>query len=326
MINVHMLEEFDSETLAELRARLDNQLRLTEGELPSDTHILIGGRPTREQLMACPQLRAIIVPWAGVPDTTQAMLREFPHITVHNLHHNAAATAEYAIALLMAAAKFIVQVDKQLRLNDWSPRYAPSRSIGLAGKTALIIGYGQIGQRVGRACAALGMRVIATRRKADASVRGVAEAISVEVYPTSDLLKLLPQTNALIITAPLTPETKGLIGEKEIASLPRGSILVNVRRGLIVAEAVLFSALKSGHLAAAGIDVWYRYPLSEATRSNTPPSAYPFHELDNVVLSPHRGGDEVGIDTPRMAELAELLNAAARGEPMPNRVDVAAGY
>lgn len=320
MLNVHMLEEFEAETRAELRTQLDERVRLTEGELLADTHILIGGRPTREQLLACPQLRAVIVPWAGVPDTTQALLRDFPHIAVHNLHHNAAATAEYAVALLMAAAKFIVSVDQQLRLNDWSPRYAPARSIGLAGKTALIVGYGQIGQRVGRVCAALGMTVIATRRN-----RLEKDDVA-EVYATSDLSKLLPRANVIVITAPLTPETKGLIGENELALLPRGSILVNVGRGLIVDEAALFFALKTRHLAAAGLDVWYQYPKDEASRSNTPPSAYPFHELDNVVLSPHRGGDEVGIDTQRMAELAGMLNRAARGEAMFNRVDVGAGY
>ncbi|MBI5563400.1 MAG: hydroxyacid dehydrogenase [Chloroflexi bacterium] len=320
MINVHMLEDFEAETLAELRAQLDVRVHLTTGELLSDAEILIGGRPTREQLLACAQVHALIVPWAGVPDNTQALLREFPHIAVHNLHHNAAATAEYAVALLMAAAKFIVPVDRHLRLNDWTPRYAPSRSIGLAGKTALILGYGQIGQRVGRGCAALGMTVIATRRN-----RLEKDEVAA-VYATSELSTLLPQTDVIIITAPLTPETKGLIGEKELALLPRGSILVNVGRGLIVDEAALFSALKSGHLGAAGLDVWYQYPKDEASRVNTPPSQFPFHELDNVVLSPHRGGDEVGIDTQRMTELAELLNAAARGETMLNRVDVEAGY
>jgi len=137
---------------------------------------------------------------------------------------------------------------------------------------------------------------------------------------------LLPRTDALIITAPLTPETKDLIGEQELALLPRGAILVNVGRGLIVDEAALFSALKSGHLAAAGLDVWYQYPTDEASRSNTPPSRWPFHELDNVVMSPHRGGDAIGIDTQRMVELADMLNRAARDEAMPNRVDVAAGY
>jgi phosphoglycerate dehydrogenase-like enzyme len=221
---------------------------------------------------------------------------------------------------LLAAAKFIIPLDQKLRANDWSPRYAPSRSIGLDGKTALIVGYGQIGQRVGHVCRALGMTVLATRRQ------HLESDDVAEVHPTSDLPHLLPRAHALIITAPLTPETQGLIGENELAALPRGAVLVNVGRGAIVDEAALYHALKNGLLAAAGLDVWYNYPTDEVSRTNTPPSQYPFGELDNVVLSPHRGGDEMDIDAARMQHLAELLNAAARGDEIPNRVNLEAGY
>ena len=321
MIHAHVLEDFDESALASLRTNLADSVQLTSGsDIPDDTNIIIGGRPTREQLAACPDLRAIIVPWAGMPENTRELLRDFPQVTLHNLHHNAAATAEMALALLFAAAKFIVPLDQKLRANDWSPRYAPSRSIGLEGKTALIIGYGQIGQRVGRVCHALGMTVIATRRNR------IEQDDVAEVHPTSDLPQLLPHAQMLIVTAPLTPETKGLIGERELAALPRGAILVNVGRGAIVDEGALYHALKNGQLAAAGIDVWYNYPKDEASQANTPPSQYPFGELDNVVLSPHRGGDDKDIDVARMRDLAELLNAAARGDKMRNRVDVEAGY
>ena len=320
-LNVHLREDFDEETIALLRLHLNTRISLTLGSnVSAETQILVAGRPTREQLLVAPNLRAVIVPWAGIPEGTQQLLREFPQVTLHNLHHNAAATAEMAAALLLAAAKFIVPLDQKLRANDWTPRYAPSRSIGLESKTALIVGYGQIGQRVGRVCRGLGMDVIATRR-AQVEADGVAE-----VHPSADLPQLLPRAGALIITAPLTPETRSLIGEHELALLPRGALLVNVGRGAIVDEAALYRALQSGHLAAAGLDVWYNYPDDEASRANTPPARYPFHELDNVVMSPHRGGDEAGIDARRMQQLAELLNAAARGEALSNRVDVVAGY
>jgi len=320
-LNVHLLEDFTDATLIALPAQLDPRIHVTTGSIVSpDTHILIGGRPTREQLIACPDLHALIVPWAGVPENTRELLHDFPQITLHNLHHNAAATAETALALLLSAARFIVPIDQRLRANDWSPRYAPSRSIGLHDKTALIIGYGQIGQRVGRVCRALEMMVLATRRNR------VEQDDVAEVHAMADLPQLLPRSHALIITAPLTPETQGLIGEQELALLPRGGILINVGRGAIVDEAALYQALKGGHLAAAGLDVWYNYPRDEAAQINTPPSQFPFHELDNVVLSPHRGGDEAGIDTSRMQHLAELLNAAARGEDMANRVNLATGY
>jgi phosphoglycerate dehydrogenase-like enzyme len=321
MLNVHILEDFDDAALADLRAQLDARIRLTIGVVVMpDTHILIGGRPAREQLSACAELRALIVPWAGVPENTREILHDFPHLTLHNLHHNAAATAEMVLALLLSAAKFIVPIDQRLRANDWSPRYAPSRSIGLQGKTALIIGYGQIGRRVGRVCRALEMTMLATRRQ-----RAEQDDV-VEVYASADLPQLLPRCHVLIITAPLTPATKGLIGERELALLPHGALLVNVGRGAIVDEAALYRALQSGQLAAAGLDVWYNYPRDEAAQTNTLLSQFPFHELDNVVLSPHRGGDEVGIEAARMRHLADMLNAAARGAELPNRVNIEAGY
>ena len=321
MIHAHVLEDFDEPVLALLRAKLTDSVQLTSGsDIPAITNILIGGRPAREQLAACLNLRALIVPWAGVPENTRELLHDFPQVTLHNLHHNAGATAEMALALLFAAAKYIVPLDQKLRANDWSPRYAPARSLGLEGKTALIIGYGQIGQRVGRVCHALGMNVIATRRNR------IEQDDVAEVHPISDLPQLLPRAEAVVITAPLTPETKGLIGERELAALPHDAVLVNVGRGAIVDEGALYHALKNGQLAAAGIDVWYNYPTDEASQANTPPSNYPFGDLDNVVLSPHRGGDDKDIDVARMRDLAELLNAAARGEKMANQVDLEAGY
>ena len=72
--------------------------------------------------------------------------------------------------------------------------------------------------------------------------------------------------------------------------------------------------------------MWYNYPRDDDAQMSTPPSQFPFHELDNVVMSPHRGGDEVGIDEVRLQHLADLLNAAARGEEMPNGVNLEAGY
>ena len=97
-------------------------------------------------------------------------------------------------------------------------------------------------------------------------------------------------------------------------------------RGGIVEEAALYGALRDHKLAAAGIDVWYRYPKNEAERRTTAPSQYPFHELANVVMSPHRGGDSMETEKLRMTHLAILLNAAAQGKAIPNQVDVAKGY
>ncbi|MEZ4643761.1 MAG: NAD(P)-dependent oxidoreductase [Chloroflexota bacterium] len=239
------------------------------------------------------------------------------------MHHNAAPVAELTLALLLAAARAIVPFDQALRQGDWRPRYARSGpSVLLDGKTAVILGYGAIGQRVARLCQALGMSVLATRRNIDSITRDGVAAI----YPTQHTHDLLPLAHALIICLPLTPETEGLMGAAELARLPHPCILVNIGRGPIVDEAALYTALHSKQLHAAGLDVWYNYPSDEAARLHTFPGNYPFHELDNVVLSPHRGGGADTTTALRMSHLADLLNAAARREPIPNRVDLQTGY
>lgn len=289
---------------------------------PAEYEILIAGRPTIEQMEASPKLHTVLIPWAGMPEETAKLMARYPHIHVHNLHHNAVATAETALMLLLAAAKHIVPIERRFRENDWQPRYSPNPALTLDGKTVLILGYGSIGQHVGQVCAAMGMRVLGTRRSLTAPARQ-GEA---ELHPGSALPQLLPQANVLIVTLPLTEETRGLIGEAELALLPPKSIVVNVGRGPVVDQFALYEALKVGHLHSAGLDVWYNYPQDEASRADTPPADVPFHLLDNVVLSPHRGGGAADIETARMAHLAHMLNTAAQGKPLPNQIDLERGY
>lgn len=321
-LSVHLLQlPYTQETIVELRARLDPEIHLTTGlELPDPAgfRVLVAGRPKREHLLASPHLEALVVPWAGIPDETRELMREFPHIALHNLHHNALPVAEQAIALLLAAYKFIVPMDRALRAGNWTPRYQPNPSLLLQGRMALILGYGAVGRQVARLCQGLGMEVVAVRRRA---APGAPVGASV-----ADLHDLLPRAGAILVCLPLTPETEGLIGAAELALLPNDAVLVNVGRGPVVDEEALYQALRDHRLYAAGLDVWYSYPRDEASRSHTPPSRYPFHELENVVMSPHRAAGSTETERLRVIHLAELLNAAARGEPLPNRVDLQAGY
>lgn len=327
-LSIHIHRRPTSAHLAYLRDQLHPDVEVTCGPdlpTPANYHILVAGRPKRDQLIASPNLQTLIIPWAGVFPEIRDLMREFPHIAIHNLHHNAAPAAEMAVTLMLTAAKFILPIDRALRAHDWRPRYQrPNPAILMEGRTALILGYGAIGQRVARACHSLGMEVIATRRHVSTSTDEYAK----EIHPPGALLSLLPRADALIICLPLTEETKGLIGEKELKMLPPRSVLVNVGRGEIVEEDALYNALHEGTLYAAGLDVWYNYPTDEESRSHTPPSDYAFHELDNVVMSPHRAGAGGSEETERrrMDHLAVMLNAAARGERIPNRFDLQAGY
>ncbi|MHC5033381.1 MAG: NAD(P)-dependent oxidoreductase [Planctomycetota bacterium] len=305
--------------LDHLRARLAPEVTLTvEEDGPCD--VLVDGTPDRARIEKSVGLRALVIPYAGVPRATRELLREFPAVAVHNLHHNAAPTAELAIALLLAAGKTLVPLDRALRRHDWRPRYAPERQDDLlcAGRTALVLGYGAIGRRVAAACRGLGMQVMATRRSGTCTGPD-------EVFLPDALDSLLPRAHALFVCLPSTGETDGLLGAGRLALLPDGAVLVNVGRGPIVDETALFRELESGRLAA-GLDVWYRYPESEEARADTAPATQPFHELENVVLSPHRAGLCAETERLRAEGLAEMLNGAARGEPMPHRVDLDRGY
>ena len=321
------LPEQKSDSENYLRSLLHKNVQVIIGtELPklADYHVLVAGRPTKEQLDASSALHSLIIPFAGLPEGTRDLIKNYPHVRVHNLHHNAETTAEMAVALLLSAAKLLIPYDRYLRQGNWSERYdRASGSVRLYGKTVLILGYGNIGRHIAKVCKGLGMRILAARRNPPRDTRsdGVAE-----VHPISELHKLLSQANVLVLALPLTPETDGLIGEQELALLPDGAVLVNISRGKIIDEAALYNALKNGKLHSAGIDVWYNYPRNDEEQSHTLPSQFPFHELENVVMSPHRGGDALEIEQLRMGHLAKLLNALAQGDKEFNRVDLQAGY
>lgn len=327
-LSVHLVQpRYDTESLHLLHSQLHPDISLTAGSdlpTPADYQILVAGRPQREHITANPNLEALIIPWAGLPEPTRRLMLDFPHIPVHNLHHNALPVAEHAIALFLAALKLIVPMDRSLRGHDWTPRYQRKPSQLVSGKRALILGYGAIGRHVATLCRGLGMEVMAIQRHAKEP--GTDTPGDVALASLDALHRNLPVAEALIVCLPHTPETTGIIGAEELSLLPAGAVLINIARGPIVDEAALYKALSEGTLYAAGLDVWYNYPADEEARSHTPPADHPFHELDNVVMSPHRAGHTEETERLRMEHLAELLNAAARGQPMPNRVDLQAGY
>lgn len=317
-----------------LRKRLGENVSITVGRNapdPPDFEILVSGRPTPELLDASRELHTLIVPWAGITKGVQALLKGRPQLRVHNLHHNAAATAELAIALLLSVAKNVRRFDAELRENDWSNRGNLQRALQLAGRTAVVIGWGEIGRRVGAVCEAFGMEVLGVSRRGpqDAPETARASALAADEAAhcaVSELATLLPRAQVLIVCCPATDETEGLLGPDELALLPRDCILVNVARGVVIDEEALWNTLSRRRILGAGLDVWYRYPTRTAEEKRTEPSKFPFHELSSVVMSPHRGGHVRETTELRMAALGDALAALAAGEEPAHRVDVEAGY
>jgi phosphoglycerate dehydrogenase-like enzyme len=272
--------------------------RLTDGPPPPAAayDVLVAGRPDEALLDASPRLRTLVVPYAGVPAATRHLLDTRPAIAVRTLHHTAGPTAELAIALTLAAARALLPADAGMRRGDWSTRFEPPRpTMVLGGSAATVVGYGEVGRRVARTLAALDMDVRAVR----ASIADRYDDGPISVRPTDELRLLLPDSRVLVLAVPATPKTERLIGARELDLLPRPAVLVNVARATVVDESALFDRLHDGELAA-GLDVWWNEATGEDSRTNISASRFPFHELPNVVLSPHRGG---GFSLPDVREL-----------------------
>ncbi len=323
-MHVHLVHQPAGKPLKTLEESLISSIQLTYGEdhpCPAEIDVLVSGRPSPTFLEECQNLQALIIPFAGIPEETRELMQTYPQVGVFNLHHNAGATAELGVALILAAAKRILSFDQKLRSHDWRPRYQPDHTVILAGRQALIVGFGEIGRRIGRVLQAMEVDVTGIRRHG----KGKQEH-GVEVHSPAMLDPLLSMAEILVLSLPLTDDTYGLIGKSQLQSLPENAILVNISRGPIVDQEALFEILKEGRIAGAGLDVWYHYPSSPEERAHTPPADFPFHTLENVVLSPHRGGLGSSTENLRMAALAASLNAGARGEVIPNRVNLQLGY
>jgi phosphoglycerate dehydrogenase-like enzyme len=279
--------------------------------------VLIDGRPG--PLLDGASLSRVIVPWAGLPAGLRQALLERPHLKAHNAHYNAPFVAQHALALLLAAANRLVPIDAALRRGDWGDRDRPERSRQLAGGEALLLGYGAIGRRLAPMLQGLGMRVTALRRRPTDDEGGV------RVIGLEELAEALGRTDALLVSLPATPVTTGLIGREALAQLKSGAVIVNVGRGAVIDEAALFEALRGGHVAGAGLDVWWRYPEGAAAQGATLPATHPFWELPNVVLSPHRADASDTSERARVADVCATLRAIAEGRER-SRLDVEAGY
>jgi D-3-phosphoglycerate dehydrogenase len=190
---------------------------------------------------------------------------------------NTRSAAELAFGLLLSAARGIALSDRKIRAGEWDRKFL---GLELKGKTLGIVGLGRIGGQVARFAKGFEMRVLAY----DPYIpRTRAESLGVELL--EHLEDLLRQSHFLTVHTPLTEETRGMIGRRELYLLPRGAVVVNAARGGIVDEKALLEVLEEGHLFAAGLDVFSEEP---------PPKDHPLLKHPRVVLTAH-----LGANTPR---------------------------
>jgi D-3-phosphoglycerate dehydrogenase len=229
-------------------------------------------------------------------------------LVVNAPQSNIVSAAEHTVGLLLAQARNIPQADRALKAGEWArERY---QGVELAGKTLGVIGLGRVGAMVAQRALAFGMRVIAH----DPYVaRDRAREMGVELMPT--LEALLVQSDFVSIHLPRTPETEGLIGERELSLLKDGARIVNTARGGILDEDALVKALKDGRVAGAALDVFAEEPTTQSA----------LFEFDEVVVTPHLGASTVEAQDKAGTTIAEMVRLALRGEFVPYAVNVSAG-
>lgn len=252
---------------------------------------------------------------AGVGSSLHAALRGSGVVLTNAAGVYAEPMADSVLAMLLHFARGLdfavrAQAERRWDKEPFDAADAPLRE--LAECTVGIVGLGGVGRAVARRCRALGMRVLATRRSGPDGPEGV----DVEWGPGA-LERILPASDHLVVTVPLTGETRGMIGARELAMLPPGAVLVNVARGGVVDEGALVGALRSGRLRGAGLDVFAREPLPEDS---------PLWSLPNVLVTPHVSGASHRFWRRQTDLILENLERHLAGRPLVNAVDVDAGY
>jgi phosphoglycerate dehydrogenase-like enzyme len=255
---------------------------------------------------AARRLRLVQVPGAGLDRIDRAALPAIASLA--NVYGHETGIAEYVLGAMLAMSRNFGRLDAALRVGRWESQWAPGTPPPpwpeLAGRTLGILGYGHIGQALARRARAFDMDVLAIRRNAPAS--DAYAAVSVP----DRLDDVLSRADYLAITLPLMPTTRGLIGDGALRRMKASAVLINVARAEIVDEAALYHALAEKRIAGAALDVWYRYPSSS---SPTFPSRHPFHELPNVLMTPHVSGWTDGMLAARAKLIAENIRRISEG-------------
>jgi phosphoglycerate dehydrogenase-like enzyme len=264
-----------------------------------------------------PALKLLHLPGAG---TDAVVFDALPAATtVCNVYEHEIGIAEYVLAAMLEWEIALCKLGQAIRQGRWEGSYLFGPVHGeLFGKTLGIIGYGRIGKEVARRAHAFGMRIIACSRTA-----GPADQMVESVAPIDQLESVLHESDFVLMSLPLSDTTRNLIGPHQLAAMKPTGVIINVSRGGLIEEQALFEACRDSQIGGAVIDTWYNYPVQRG--EICPPSRYPFHQLTNVIMTPHASAWTNQLATRRNRIIAENLDRLARNEPLRNVVRAASG-
>jgi phosphoglycerate dehydrogenase-like enzyme len=252
--------------------------------------------------------RLVHVPGAGADAIAMEVLEG--NCAVCNVFEHEVPVAEYVLAAVLNHAIGYPAMIREFAAEKWGDAYFARKPHGeIAGQVLGLVGFGHIGKAVAERARAFGMRVHAVSHSGRAPEADWAADVS-------QLPTLLACADFLVIACPLTAQTRGLIGVKELAVMKRSAVLINIGRAQIVEEEALFQALEAGRLGGATLDVWYQYP--EVRDPQARPARFAFDRLPNVHCTAHSSAWTEAMFDRRYAVIADNLSRLHSGQPLKN--------
>ena len=308
------------------------QLRMLE-QLPPETGIAVGNRAEaferaapdatviynwslsggllREVFRMCPRVQWVHTRSAGLDNILFPELIESRVPLTNGTGVFSASLGEFALAGVLFFAKDLRRMVRNQEAGVWEQFDITE----IAGQTVGIVGYGDIGRAVAARVKAMGMRVIAVKRSGPLLYN--VDPLVERIYRPDQLDEFLPQCDYVVAAAPLTAETKGMIGVDAFAAMKPGAVVMNVGRGPVIDEAAMVAALEAGTIRGAVLDVFDQEPL---------PAGHPLYRLKNVLLSPHCADHTPDWMDKAMEFFIAQFERFSKGEPLMNVVDKRAGY
>jgi phosphoglycerate dehydrogenase-like enzyme len=262
-------------------------------------------RPEKVQLFHVPGAGYDAVDLAAVP----------PSAVVCNCFGHEQAIAEYVMAALLSRHVPLADANAKLRQGEWAYSSGSLARLHdeLAGKTIGLLGFGHIGKAIASRAKAFEMAVYVANRS-PVPVSAVVD----RSFTLDDLREFWGEVDFLVVSVPLTAETTGIVGADALAAMRASAVVLNVGRGPTIDERALYDALKNERIAGAIIDTWYTYP--SPGQPDVLPSKLPFHELPNLVMTPHMSGWTSGTIRRRQQTIADNIKRRAEGRPCVNVV------
>lgn len=279
----------------------------------SDAQIIIGWKPTEKLLRAAVKLQLFINPGAGIQHLVSFFkeINQSRNVKLINGHGNAYFTAQHGVALLLTLANKVIPHHLWLKEGKWRLGDKQAKSIPLKYRKIGLLGYGHVNKHI---------------HKMLQGFTNDIRFIKNDQKDINELNKFLKQIDILICAVPFTSKTKNLLKMEELKLLGENGIIINLSRGQIINEKDLYEALQNKLIQSAAIDVWYDYDPIPDEQNRKYPFHYPFHELENIVLSPHRAASPFD-DLKRWDEVIENISRLAKGKcEFLNTVDLVKEY